>query len=110
MKATFIILGKVKSELKSWLGDIVPLISKTGKEGLKRKVKESVPKDIPLENSEAALSVLQGKGVSLQETTEASEAAAVFYCWAMTSIQESFENNGKEPPDFELSSNVDMIK
>ena len=88
MRAVFILLGTDSSDLESW-SQIVVELGRTGRESLKRRIQQfdvsAVDKHIL---SKAAELITGVDGHHIRKT---SEGAAVFYKWALSSIDTSFD-------------------
>ncbi|XP_076103164.1 hillarin-like [Mytilus galloprovincialis] len=85
MAATFLLLGHKEGELKKW-ATIQGLISKKGKEGLKRKITNINISKIKTTNLQKAKLILSKH--DLESVQIASSGAATFYQWATTMINE----------------------
>ena len=88
MRAVFILLGTDSSDLQNW-SQIVVELGRTGRESLKRRIQQfdvsTVDKHIL---SKAAELITGVDGHHIRKT---SEGAAVFYKWALSSIDTSFD-------------------
>ncbi|XP_052098847.1 lim and transglutaminase domain protein ltd-1-like [Mytilus californianus] len=85
MAATFLLLGHKETDLKKW-ATIQGLISKRGKEGLKRKVANINISKLKKANLQKAKFILSK--YDLESVQIASSGAATFYQWATTMINE----------------------
>jgi hypothetical protein len=86
MVAVFLVLGHSEKETKKWQA-IQPLMGKTGKESLKRRVNECEPDRIKPETGDRVEAIL--RQYDLQTINEASRGAAVFYVWVLGMVEES---------------------
>ena len=78
MTATFLILGHKAKEIKQW-PQMVVLMGKTGKLGLKRRVQSYDPDNMPWEVAVACNEILVGMDVGM--VADVSAGAAAFFVW-----------------------------
>ena len=78
MTATFLILGHKAKEIKQW-PQMVVLMGKTGKMGLKRRVQSYDPDNMPWEVAEACKEILVGMDLAM--VADVSAGAAAFFVW-----------------------------
>ncbi|XP_019625101.1 PREDICTED: uncharacterized protein LOC109470577 [Branchiostoma belcheri] len=85
MMATFLLLGNTMAQVNDWMSLLV-LIGKTGKQSLKRRVKNCEPANISPETAAEAKLCLGD--LSLDGVRDQSSGAATFYVWSVGTISE----------------------
>ncbi|XP_078601809.1 uncharacterized protein LOC144876439 [Branchiostoma floridae x Branchiostoma japonicum] len=85
MMATFLLLGNTMAQVNDWVS-LLALIGKTGRQSLKRRVKNCEPANISPETAEEAKHCLGD--LSLDGVRDQSSGAATFYVWSVGTISE----------------------
>ncbi|XP_066286953.1 uncharacterized protein [Branchiostoma lanceolatum] len=85
MMATFLLLGNTKAQVDDWVS-LLALIGKTGKQSLKRRVKNCEPANISPDTAAEAKQCLGD--LSLDGVRDQSSGAATFYVWSVGIISE----------------------
>nr|XP_006815083.1 PREDICTED: trichohyalin-like [Saccoglossus kowalevskii] len=85
MIGTYLLLGVPEKETKEWK-KMQALVGKTGKEGLKRRVLQCEISEVPIPKAKRAKQLLDE--FDLDEVRDTSAGAAVFYVWAVATIEE----------------------
>ncbi|XP_078684262.1 uncharacterized protein LOC144917815 [Branchiostoma floridae x Branchiostoma belcheri] len=85
MMATFLLLGNTMAQVNDW-NKLLVLIGKTGKQSLKRRVKNCEPANISPETAAEAKLCLGD--LSLDGVRDQSSGAATFYVWSVGTISE----------------------
>ncbi|KAL5022837.1 hypothetical protein ScPMuIL_001992 [Solemya velum] len=87
LMATFLILGHPLKDVKNWR-TCQALLSKTGKEGVMRRIGQFQPKDGNAKMAAQAKSILEP--YSREQIRDVSAGAATFYLWSLGMIEEVY--------------------
>ncbi|XP_078683063.1 uncharacterized protein LOC144917163 [Branchiostoma floridae x Branchiostoma belcheri] len=96
MMATFLLLGNTMAQVNDWVS-LLALIGKTGKQSLKRRVKNCEPANISPETAAEAKLCLGD--LSLDGVRDQSSGAATFYVWSVGTISEVEEMALNKPKE-----------